>query len=129
MARTIDERIVQMTFNNSDFEQKAGTTIQTLEKLKSATDFAKTINNFGGLQTALSRIDLTSLNAGVTRVTQSFSALESIAIGALMRVGQKVTDIGTNLVKSLTIQQPLQGWNKYNEQTQSVQTLVNSTGK
>lgn len=122
MSRTIDERIVQMTFNNSDFEKNAKTTISTLDTLNNKLDFSDSERGLNILERSFRNLDL----SGITR---SFSALETIAVGALLNIGRKAEDTAAKLVKSLSIDNISAGWRKYDERTQSVQTLVNSTGK
>ncbi len=136
MARTIDERIVQMTFNNEEFERRAGTTISTLEKLKGALDFNKMSTSFTGLQKSVNKVDFSGLTNGLTSINNGFNAMEQIATGALRRIGDTITghvlsalNNVKNAITSLTTQQINVGYNKYNDLTSSVQTLVNSTGK
>lgn len=117
MARTIDERIVQMTFNNREFEERARTTISTLGKLKSTTDsFAngEWISNIGK---SLANSGLQTLTVTTSKISEGFNALEQIAIGALRNIGAQAINTGERLIKSLTIDQLGSGWQKYVDQT------------
>ena len=136
MARTIDERIVQMTFNNQEFERRASTTISTLGKLTQALDPRKLSNSFIGLQSVTNNLDFSGVRTALDGVSNGFSVMEQIAVGALRRVGDAIAGQllgGLSKVKStidsMTTQQIGQGFQKYNDLTSSVQTLVNSTGK
>lgn len=136
MARTIDERIVQMTFNNQEFERRANTTISTLGKLTQALDPRKLSNSFIGLQSVTNNLDFSGVRTALDGVSNGFSVMEQIAVGALRRVGDAIAGQllgGLSKVKStidsMTTQQIGQGFQKYNDLTSSVQTLVNSTGK
>ena len=40
MSTTIDNKVVEMSFNNSDFEKNAQKSIDTTEKLKKSLDFS-----------------------------------------------------------------------------------------
>ena len=137
MSRSIDERIVQMTFNNEEFERRAKTTISTLGLLEKALNPNKLTGSMSQLTQAANKIDLSGLTDAIQAVNKGFNAFEEIATGALRRVGDMITNfvvgkIGT-LANSLTSMTDLQmfdrGYQKYNDLTSSVQTLVNSTGK
>ena len=137
MARTIDERIVQMTFNNQEFERRANTTISTLGKLTGALNPNKLANSLNEITRYSNRFDLSGITTAVDTVNQRFRIFEEIATGALRRVGEIATNFVTGkiyaLANSLTSMTDLQmfdqGYQKYNDLTASVQTLVNSTGK
>lgn len=129
MSRTIDERIVQMTFDNKDFEKKAGNSLSTLEKLKNALNFDKASSSLKAFQSTAGAFNLNSVTAAAAKVQSSFSAMEIAALTAISNISNRVTNMGLQMVKSLTLDQPISGWNKYVSKTASVQTLVNSTGK
>ena len=110
MSKTIDERVVEMRFDNAQFERNVSTSMSTLDKLKQC-------------------LNLTGVTNGIEQVGQKFSAFETIATGALLRIGSQAVDTAEKLVKSLSTDQIAAGWSKYEQKTSSVQTLVNSTGK
>lgn len=118
MAREIDEKIVQMKFENSDFESGAQQTIKTLDNLNKAT---------GSLGENTAGMD--ALISAVEKAGGKFSVLETIATGALFRIGSQAVDAGEKLVKSLTIDQVTAGWQKYDEKTRAVKTIMNATGE
>lgn len=136
MSRTIDERIVQMTFNNQEFERRANTTISTLGKLTSALDPTKLTGSLLGLNKAANAVDFSGITDSLGGIQKGLNVFEEISIGVFRRIGDAIGTYllgGFNKVKgivdSLTSAQISQGFNKYNDLTSSVQTLVNSTGK
>lgn len=137
MARTIDERIVQMTFNNQEFERRANTTISTLGKLGQALNPLKLTGSFSTLQKAGNSLDLSGISDTLFKINHGFNLLEEVAVGAFRRIGQQAADVVTgglskfyNALTSMSdVKMMGQGFTKYNDLTSSVQTLVNSTGK
>lgn len=129
MARTIDERIVQMTFNNQEFEERAKATISTLGKLKSTTDSFTNGQWLNDIGKSIANSGLQSLTVTTAKISEGFNVLEQIAIGALRNIGAQAEATGRKLIKELTIDNLTTGWGKYVDLTGSVQTLVNSTGK
>lgn len=127
MSRTIDERIVQMTFNNSNFEKNAKTTISTLDKLKQSLDFSNAKDSVGVLQKAANSIDL----SGMTRSMQVF---ETIATGALLNVGRRIEELGEKVLKFVTQfnafspENLVSGWGKYDQIIAAEQKIMSSVG-
>lgn len=117
MARDIDEKIVQMRFENSDFERKAKETIKSIDELNKSTE------SMGENSAAFDKL-IQSLD----QVNQRFSLMETVARGALERIGGQIADTGMNLAKSLSIDQVTAGWSKYEEKTRAVKTIMNATG-
>lgn len=121
MSRSIDERIVNMQFNNKQFEEGIKDSLDSLDKLKAGLD----IDDAG-------KLNLSGLTTGVNEISNKFSSLEEIGIGALRRIGELIVDISgkvVELVKSFTLDPITEGWSKYEIQVQSVQAIMNATGQ
>ena len=129
MSRTIDERVVSMSFDNKQFEKNAGQTIETLGKLKSSLNFDGATSGLKNVQDIASKFNLTGITESIARVQEGFSTLEIAGISAINNIVNRAVNAGLSIAKSLTIDQPIAGWNKYSSKTSSVQTLMNSTGK
>ena len=117
MSNKIDQRIVEMSFENHKFEKGIN---QSKNSLK---EFANALQNMG------SDKDFSGLDNSIQSVSSSFSMLEQIGIGALRRIGEAAMNAGSQLLKSLTIDPLSMGWGKYEQKTASVQTIMNATGK
>ena len=125
----VDERIVQMVFDNKQFENGVSTTLGTISKLKSSLNFdnqQKALNDLGKTANGLSFGALTSAIDGAA---DGFSAFEAIAVGALLEVGRKVEALGEKIVKELVFDQVSQGWEKFENETRNVSAIVNQSGK
>lgn len=116
---SIDNRIVNMQFNNREFEKNINTSIKSLDDLKESMDFKGTEKNFDKVAKS-SNI----LGNAIEEVKLKFSALDIMAITALTRISNAAIDAGTKLVKSLSIDQISSGWNKFEKKANSVSTLV-----
>lgn len=129
MSRTIDEKVVEMRFDNSDFERNVSQSMSTLDKLKSALNFSGAEKAFDGISSAANKLDFGPLGGAIEGVGQKFSALETMAVGALMNIGATIESKLVNTLKSVSIDQMTAGWDKYAEKTTAVQTIMNATGK
>ena len=121
MSNAIDKRIVEMQFNNQQFEKGVSQSLSTLDKLKAAL-------HFDNVSDGLSKLNFSSLSNSVSEVGQQFSMLEQIAIGALRRIGDQGVVYLSNAIKQLSIGQIMEGWGKYGEMTSNVATIMSATG-
>lgn len=129
MSKEIDERIVQMHFNNEQFEKGVKTTIESLSNLKKSLKLENVTSGFDSISNAARNVSLLAIEEGIDAVNNRFSALQVMARTALEDITHKAVNAGQQMVKSLTIDQVTTGFQKYEEKTASVQTLMNATGK
>lgn len=123
-SKTIDQRVVEMRFDNRQFEQGVSTSMSTLDKLKKALNFNGATKGLDNVSAAAKGVNFTPLTNAVETVQRGFSALEVIGVTALANITNSAVNTGKQLVKSLTIDQVTAGWDKLSQKTTSVATLV-----
>lgn len=126
MARQIDEKIVQMTFNNQQFEKNAQQTISTLDKLKQSLNFSKQVDGFNDIEKAARGLDLSGITIATSKISEGFSVMEEIATGALRRIGEWAVNTGSQLLKAMTIDPFRISWAKYDESIASEQAIMSA---
>lgn len=129
MATSIDYRIVEAQFRNSNFEKNIAQSTESLERFKRSLDVDEQAKSLAKLDNAADLAGMKGLAQQVDKVADKFSAMGVVAFTALQRITNAAIDTGVSLVKSLSIDQITAGWNKYEQKTSNVQTLVNATGK
>ena len=129
MATSIDYRIVEAQFRNSNFEKNIAQSTESLERFKRSLDVDQQAKSLEKLDNAADLAGMKGLAQQVDKVADKFSAMGVVAFTALQRITNAAIDTGVSLVKSLSIDQITAGWNKYEQKTSNVQTLVNATGK
>ena len=129
MSTTIDQRVVEMRFDNKQFESNVSTTMSTLEKLKSKLDFTNSAKGLDNLLNSTKKIDFSGLSAGIEVVQAKFSALEVIGVTALANITNSAVNAGKKMLNSLTIEPVTTGFNEYELKMGSVQTIMASTGE
>lgn len=127
MSAVVDDRIVEMRFDNRDFEQNVRTSMSTLEKLKQSLKFSGASKGLDDMGSAIKKIDMSSLGANVEIVGNKFSVLEQIGIGALRNIGNSAMEVGKKMVSALTIDPVKSGFDEYNTQINAVQTILANT--
>lgn len=129
MTTVIDERVVEMRFNNADFEKNVAQSMQTLDKLKQSLKFdggAKSLEEIGK---AAGGFKLSGITETISEAASKFSVMEIAGITAIAKITSAAMDMGTKLVKSLSVDQVTAGFGKYADKTTAVQTIMASTAK
>ena len=129
MSKEIEQRVVQMRFDNAQFEAGTKVTLNTLDKLKQKLKFDDVEDSFSKIANSAKKVDMTSVANSVETTRLKFSALEVIAVGALTKIGASLTDLATKTLKTFTVDPIMQGFSEYELKMGSVQTIMASTGE
>lgn len=116
---SVDNRIVNMQFNNREFEKNINTSINSLDNLKKSMDFKGTEKNFDEVVKSTG-----VFGNAVDEVKMKFSALDIMAITALTRITNAAIDTGVRFAKALSTDQIVAGWDKLEKKATSMSTLV-----
>lgn len=128
MSKTIDERVVEMRFDNKQFESNVQTSLSTIEKLKKSLDMDGATKGLESIDSAAKKVDMSGLGSAVETVKTRFSALEVMAVTALANITNSVVNTGKQMLHSLTIEPISQGFEEYELKMGSIQTIMMSTG-
>ena len=155
MAKSIDERVVSLRVNDREFQSAIDNVVKSLDGLKKSLKFKDTAKGFTDLDRAASNVKFDGLakaaanvrntvaniaseaqktfssmsTSGVESVgtiSQSFSALQAVAFGALTSIGAEVTNVGKNITSMFT-QGITSGLSEYELQMNSIQTILTNT--
>lgn len=124
MSSSIDQRIVEMQFDNAQFEKGISTSLKSLDNLEKGLKLDGASKGLQSVANAANSMNFDGLQSGIYAVQQKFSALEVIGITALQRITNEAISAGETLVKSLSMDQISAGWEKYGAKTKATQTLV-----
>ena len=129
MSQSIDQRIVEMKFDNAQFEKSVKQTISSLEQLEEALNFKDAQKSFQELEDAANNVDLSHLEDSVDVISDRFSNMGILGMQIMERLSNRVIDLGINLTKSLTVNQLGAGWSKYESLMEASQVMVNNIQK
>lgn len=132
MGKQIDERVVEMRFENGQFESNVKQSMSTIERLKSALKFNDQSKGLENVAAATKKVDMNQLAGSVDKVKVSFSALQVVAATALSRITNSALTAGKNIVSALTLDPVISGFQEYETKMNAVQTImanVSSKGK
>lgn len=126
---SVDNRIVNMQFDNKQFENGVQTTLSSLDKLKQGLNLTESAKNLTSLQDAGNKFSLSELSNSVELIASRFTTLGIIGVTALQNITNSAINAGKQLVKSLTIDPIKTGFTEYELKMNSVQTIMAGTGE
>lgn len=129
MSREVDQRVVEMRFDNAQFEKNTRESMKTLDRLQEKLQFKDVDKGFENIEKAQRNVNFDEMEGALDTLKVKFNALDVMAVAALTNITNKIVDTGERLVKSLSVDQVASGWNKYTEKTSNVQTIMNATGE
>src|SRR5574344_838885 len=113
-SNKIDNRIVEMSFENKSFEKGIS------DSTKSLADFDKALKNSGNGSS------FSGLSGIISGVSEKFSALETIAVGALLKIGSQLSVAGQQFINTFAIAPISAGFDEYELKINSIKTMLAS---
>ena len=129
MSKEIDEKVVRMQFDNSNFESNVQTSLGTIGRLKQSLNFSNSSKSLENIGDAAKSVNMSPLSNAVETVKNKFSGLEVMAVTALANITNSAVNTGKRIISALTIDPIKDGLNEYELQIKSVQTIMGNTGK
>lgn len=123
---SIDERVVKMRLDNSQFEQGINKTSGLLGKLKQALNLDKSVESINNVDKAVSGVSFNPLTSGLQGVQSGFNAMGAVAFSVLNRMTNAAIDAGRGIANALTAS-VRDGFAEYETQMGSVQTILSNT--
>lgn len=129
MSKTIDQKVVEMRFDNAQFEKNVSTSMSTLDKLKRSLKLDGAAKGLESVNAAAKNFDVSNISNGVETIKAKFSALQVVAATALGNITNSAVNAGKRIASALTIEPIKAGFNEYETQMNSVQTILANTQK
>lgn len=127
MSTTIDERVVEMRFDNRHFEKNVSNTMSTLDKLKQKLNLSGASKGLDNVNAAAGRVNMSPLGNAVETVRMKFSALEVMGVTALANITNSAVNAGKRMISALTIDPVMTGFSEYETKINSIQTIMSNT--
>jgi tape measure domain-containing protein len=129
MSAVVDERVVEMRFNNKDFEQNVKTSMSTLDKLKQKLNLKGASKGFEELGDVSKKVNMNALGRSVDVVSAKFSALQVMGVTALANITNSVVNSAKAMISAITIDPVRDGLTEYETQMNAIQTILANTQK
>ena len=129
MSKTIDEKVVEMRFDNKHFESNVKESMSTLDKLKQKLNLSGASKSLENLNKSANKVNMNGMAGAIDSVSSRFSALEIMGTTALVNITNSAINAGKRIVSSLTIAPVKDGFSEYELMLNSIQTTMAGTGK
>ena len=110
MSNVVDSKVVELQFENKDFEKNATQSISTLKELKENLNFTGTTKGLEDINSSIKAVNFDNLANGIRETTNGFSMMETIAFGVFNRLGAKIADFAVNSIGKIFTFVPNQLW-------------------
>ena len=127
MSKEVEQRVVEMRFDNKQFEANASTSLSTLDKLKKSLNFTGASKGLNDVASSVKKVDMSGLSTAVETVRARFSALEVVGVTALANITNSAVNAGKKVISALTLDPITTGFQEYETQINAVQTILANT--
>lgn len=110
MSNVVDSKVVELQFENKDFEKNATQSISTLNELKESLNFTGSTKGLEEINSNIKAVNFSNLTNGIKEATNGFSVMETIAFGVFNRLGARIADFAVNSIGKLFTAIPSQIW-------------------
>lgn len=129
MSKSIDERVVEMQFDNQQFEKGISTSVKSLDKLKKSLQLDDAGRSFEKLERSAKNVRLDGLAASVDAISSKFTLMGRMSIAWMDNIANAAVNAGKRIVNALTVDPVRSGFNEYELKMDSVKTIMNATGE
>ena len=122
-----DNRIIQMQFENREFEKNIAKSQKSVEDLKKAMDFDETSEGLKKFSRGMHALDFSTLGSNIQRLTDKFTGLGNIGEYVLSRLRASIEGAASSMerfIRSISLEQISVGQSKYDALNKSVQTII-----
>lgn len=130
MSTTIDNKVVEMRFDNQQFEKNAEKSISTLDRLKQALRFDKSsTKGLDDLKTSTKDFNLDSIGKTVDGISDKFNAMGVVGFTVMQRITNAAIDAAINMGRAFSMNGVTSGFDKYSSKMEAVQVMAINTGQ
>ncbi|MDR1753393.1 MAG: tape measure protein, partial [Eubacterium sp.] len=127
MSKSVDERIVDLQFNNKQFESNVADTIKSLQNLEKGLKLDGATKGLEDINKASKNFSIAGIADGVDHMASKFTAMSLVAITAIQNVVNKCIDAGVQIAKSLTLDPIMDGFREYETKMGAITTILTNT--
>jgi len=125
MNKELEQKIVEMKFDNSDFEQKVAQSLVTLGKLKESTKLEDAGKGLDNLSKSAKNLDLSHIADGIDKLNARFSNLGIVGMTVMQNLTNAAMNLGNQFINALT-EAPRGGMQTYESFISATKQLSNS---
>jgi tape measure domain-containing protein len=116
-----------MTFDNASFQKKTADTLASLKKLQDSMNFSGAKAGFQKISDAAAKVNVTPVKTEIDKVNQGVVASTATATAAIFNLTNRAVNAGITIAKALTIDPLTAGFQEYETNMNSIQTILANT--
>lgn len=129
MSTTIDQKVVEMRFDNKHFETHTKQSMSTLDKLKEKLNLTGASKGLENITASANKVNMSGMANAIDSVHSRFSALEVMGVTALVNITNSAVNAGKRMIHALTIAPVSDGFSEYEMTLNAIQTTMAATNK
>ena len=126
-SKADDTKVVEMKFDNVEFEKNVKESMSTLDKLKEKLKFKNADEGMKNVEKASGKVKFSNFGAAIDNVKAKFSALEVMGVTALANLTNSAVNAGKRIASAFTIEPIKTGFQEYETQINAIQTILANT--
>lgn len=127
MSNEVDSRVVEMRFDNQQFERNVGQSLSTLDKLKAALRLDGVSKGLDDVNASAKRLNFKETVQGIDNVVKKFTTMELVGGVTIANLTNDAVNSAKRLAKALTFDPVKTGLEEYETQINAVQTILANT--
>ena len=124
---SVDNRIVEMQFDNKQFESGVQTSVKSLENLKKGLDLSASAKGLSDLDRVGKSFSLAGIAQGVDTIASKFTTLGIMGVTALQNITNSVLNTGKKILSALTVDPIKTGLKEYETKLNAITTILTNT--
>lgn len=126
MSSTIDKPIVEIQFDNQQFEKNVQTSLNSITALNKSLDMPNAAKGFENINTAAKNVNFSGVSSAIDTIQSKFSTFEVMVITTLANITNSALEFGKKMITSFV--EPMKtGFQEYETQINAVQTILANT--
>ena len=120
MSSGADTRVVEMQFDNKDFERNVKTSIKTLDELKSSLNLDESAKSLSNLERVSKSFSLESMCSSIDELNSRFSTLGIVGINIINRITDSAINAAKKIGNILIVDPIRSGFQEYETQIDAI---------
>lgn len=129
MSNEIEDRVVSLSFDNSNFDSNVDSSIKSLDKLETKLQLAEGTEGFAKVQKAANNANFDHIASALDSLSGKFSAMGIMAATTIANITYKMESMAARVFNRLSIAPITEGWSQYGEEMNYTQVIMNNTGR
>ena len=127
MSTSIEDKVVSLKFDNSQFAKGVQSSQKSLEQLNRALEMRGATKGLDDIEGRANRFNLGTLAEAPKAVANGFSVMAGAAAVALGNIAAQAISTGATLLNSFTMKPIMDGFGEYETKMGSIQTILANT--